>query len=223
MKWILPALALCCSFGCITNDSPIRLLGAHPLKVSDTDCAAEDVQIISGRLDVSAQPSYLLQFDLESDMQRINTNTGGTSIADESRNNFYANEVILSYTSTPALTFEQESVPVHFVVEPGSPAIVRMNILTRKAYTVLSQNVLVPSDKLDLRLQLEFRGYLASGQKLRSNSIVYPISVFTSGFTGCPANTLLTRTGPCGSTGGQDGAPVICCPVDPADTTKCKS
>ncbi len=221
MKWILPALALCASVGCaVPNDSPIRILGARPLKPSDTDCAAFEEMILAGSLDIGAQPAYFVQLDMQSDLQQIDTSTGGQKLADGSRNNFYGNEMLVTYSSTPALTFEQESVPIHFVIEPGADAFVRLNLLSRKALDVLTAGV--GTDTIDLRVQLEFRGALASGQKLRSNTIVYPIEIRDSGFAGCAMGTLLKRNGPCGNWGGQDGIPVVCCPVDPADPTKCK-
>ncbi len=225
MKWMLLALALSSTVGCmVPNDSTIRVLAAHALKAGgETDkCEAEEIQLLAGSLDISAGVDYFIQFDLESDFQQINTTTGSQVIADDSRNIFFGEEVIFTYTSTPALVFEQESQPLHFVVKPNAAGLVRLGLITRKADAVLFQNVKVPEDPLDLRVQLEFRGKLASGQSVRSNSIVYPIVVFTSNFPGCQTGQLRVGNGPCGGSGGQDGHPVLCCDPDPTDATKCK-
>jgi hypothetical protein len=223
MKWNLIALASALALaasGCITNDSPIRILGARPL--DSESCDALDVLRVAGSLDISARGSYYIQLDMESDLQSITTTSGGTAIADGSRNNFYGNEIVLTYTSTPSLNFEVESVPLHFVVEPNAEAFIRMSLVSDKAARTLANAVLL-GDTVDLRVQLEFRGVLASGQKLRSNSIIYPITVFNSGFAGCnPATEIVVPNGPCGSSGGQDGARALCCLFDPGDRTKCQ-
>jgi hypothetical protein len=224
MKPLLTAsLALVFAAGCSINDSAVRILGARPLDVVDeggTECETRDEQLLSGSLDIAAQSSYIIQLDMESDLQAINTTSGGQVIADPSRNNFYGRTIFFEYSSTPALTFELEEVPIHFVVEPQSDSAVRLGLISFKAAQVLSSAVL-PGDVVELAVGLEIRGQLASGQPIRTNKITYPITIYNSGFAGCPAGTLLRRNGPCGATGGQDGTVPSCCTADPANPTVC--
>jgi hypothetical protein len=204
--------------GCVPNDSPIRLLGARPLLPSDTgECKAAEIQLLSGSLDVSATNAYVIQFDVQSDLQQISTTVGGETVAGPGRNDFFANEIVYSYASTPSFAFEQEAKPVHFVVPAGAgsdKSFVILNLIAPKAAQQLTTWVptgagIPPDQPYNLNVTIQARGNLQSGQAITTNQVTYPIRVFNTGFAGCPGGAQ-ARTGPCGSVGGQDGSAVYC-------------
>ncbi|MGQ0507299.1 MAG: hypothetical protein ACT4TC_18495 [Myxococcaceae bacterium] len=211
LKFIFFTLLLAAGCG-VPNDSAIRILNSFALTGETAqDCAASDIAILGGSLDISARSYYALQFTVASGLQSINTTTGGTVVADASRNNFYATEVVLTYSSTPELGIEAETVPLHFVIEPQTDDnFVRMNLISSKAYQALRTGV-TPGTTADLRVTVQFRGATQAGQKLSSTSITYPIRVSNSNFAGCTAPQVLKANGACGEGGGQDGVPAVCC------------
>jgi hypothetical protein len=207
--------------GCGVSDSPIRILDAHPVK---SNCQADlSISQLAGTLDIAAAQTFNLAFELQSDLQQITIQSGGEELATSDRNDFIGDEIVFSYSSIPRRTFDPpESVPVHMVVKPGSTgknSWFSMNLLSHKAAERLL-NELAPGDSLDLAITLEIRGHLAWGQKLKSNSVTYPVRVYHSGFAGCPAGDRPAPTGACGFPGGQDGTPVGCC-SDPAFADSC--
>lgn len=206
------------ALGCVSTDDPIRLLGVRSLTGDAESCEASDIQLVAGSLDVSGTTFYVAQFDMESSLQQLSSSSGGETIAGANRNDFFADEVVLSYTSTPSQPFEEERVPMHFVLPPGASrddSFLRMNIIGPKAAQRLVDNV-TPGNTLDLVVTLEVRGHLASGQDVSSNPVSYPISIFNSGFAGCTSPLILAGTGPCGLPGGQDGSRPGC--IDPTAT-----
>lgn len=204
--------------GCVPNDSPIRLLGARPLLPSeDGTCEAADYQLLAGSLDVSAIDRYLIQFDMQSDLQQISTTVGGETIAGPGRNDFFANEIVFSYEASPSFGFEQEAIPIHFVIPAGAgsdKSYVILNLIAPKAAQQLTTWAptgagIPPDQPYNLTVTLQARGNLQSGQPITTNEVSYPIRVFNSGFPGCPGGAQ-ARTGPCGLPGGQDGSAVYC-------------
>jgi hypothetical protein len=75
-------------------------------------------------------------------------------------------------------------------------------------------------DVVNLNVQFQAAGELYSGQKIRSSTVNYPITVFRSTFAGCGGDRI-APTGICGLGGGQDGTPSGCC-ADPNFTDACE-
>ena len=71
----------------------------------------------------------------------------------------------------------------------------------------------LPANGLSLLVTLQLFGELGSGRDVESNEATFPITVFNSGTTSCPAGQVPLPSGPCNSPGGQDGAPI--CGVPP--------
>ena len=202
------------------SDSPIRLLGARPLHsgtaaaAGAATCEADaKLEQLEGRLDISASQQYLIAFGQQSDLQKLSTTVQGEVLAGPNRNDFIADQMIFQYSSVPARPFEAETKPIYAVIAAGSNGSdgwISLDLLAPKAAALLASS-LSRGDSLQLNATFQLSGALVSGQKLKSNTITFPIAVFNSGFTGCPAGDIPAPTGPCGGIGGQDGSPVGCC------------
>jgi hypothetical protein len=217
----LLAISAMTSVGCTYEDTPIRLLNARPVSGEPSACSPGDIAQYTGSLDASGQGSYLIAFNTESNIQSLSTSTGGVSIAGPDRNDFLAKEMLLTYTSNPALPFEQEIVPVWFVIRAGASgdgSWIIVDLLGPKAAETLAGGV--GAEPVQLTVSFQLAGELYSGQKVRSSTASFPITVTNSGFAGCAAGDRIAPTGPCGSGGGQDGARIGCC-SDPAFADVC--
>lgn len=199
---------------CSSPESSVRLLNGFALSPGATDgaCERQEIGQYRGSLDISAISSYLLSFGTESDFEDINTTVSGRVIADGSRNNFIAEQLVFNYASEPSLPFEEERVNMHFVIEPGATgadSFIIVDLMAPKAAELLRNNVPV-GGSYELQVSFYVRGKTAAGAELETNTVNYPISVYSTGFQGCPAGDFALN-GPCGRFGGQDGAPAGCC------------
>jgi hypothetical protein len=206
--------------GCVPtdSDSPIRVLGAQLVpSTNEGGCEFADTGdplLTRGSMDVSARTSFFIQFNVESNLQATETQVGGDTIAGPERNDFIAEQQELNYTlSGTSVSFEQETVQIYSVIRPGDTARTIVDLIGPKAYATLLANV-PAGTAAELVVTMQLVGRLASGPVIRSTEATFPITVFNSGFTGCPAGTGLDPTGPCSSGGGQNGVPPQCCPVD---------
>jgi hypothetical protein len=202
------------STGCfVENDSAIKIRGAYALssEASADGCDInDDIEIYRGNLDLAASQNFTLMFKIISNLQVIETTVNGEIIEPGNRNDFYGEQMVFNYTSTPALPFTEEIVPVHFLIEPSSESQTVLNLLAPLAVETLWNN-LVPGESVELGINFLVQGRLASGQRLSTSSVTYPISVYKSGFAGCPFGVRMAPTGPCGSGGGQNGSLPACC------------
>ncbi len=215
------AIAIVAVFGSactVPNDSSIRFLGAHPLTYgpsSGGNCAAQTIGIFGGTLDISGYGNYLVQFNLESSFQSIQTTVPPDTVASSSRNDFVAQSIVWNYTSTPSLSFQSEQQDIYFVVKAGASqdSFLRVFLLTPNAASALYAGI-QPGDLSGINVVAQFQvfGELASGQKIHTNKVSFPINVYNSGFRGCRiAGDVRIPSGPCGLPGGQDGTLVGCC------------
>ncbi|MFZ5468526.1 MAG: hypothetical protein ACOZIN_03725 [Myxococcota bacterium] len=197
--------------GCAVSDDPIRLLGTHALQ---QDCEASEFQLVRGSLDISSTSNYFIQFEMESSLQATTTESGGEQLAGANRNDFFAEEIVFTYSSTPSIPFEQERVSMHFVLPPEAArdqSTLNTSLIGPKAGQRLSDSLPNAGDELELLVTAQLRGKLASGQSVSSNTVDYPIHVFRSGtpLPLCAPGEVLTG-GPCGTVGGQDGTVPVC-------------
>lgn len=211
--------ALITAAGCAPTDSdpPIRLLGAQ-LVPSTTGGGCEfadesDPLLTRGSMDISARSSFFIQFSVESNLQPVETQVGGDVIAGSERNDFIVKQQILNYTlSGTSAAFEQETLAIYSVIRPGATNRTIVDLIGPRAYATLLANVPAGS-AAELIVNFQLAGNLASGPAVRSTIASFPITVFNSGFAGCPSGTGLNPGGPCSSGGGQNGVP-LCCPAD---------
>jgi hypothetical protein len=214
-------LPLFAGLGCaVPNDSSIRFLNAHQFSLGSTGtaaCTTQPIAIYRGTLDLAGNDRYYVAFDWESNLQAITTvlSTQET-IAGPQRNEFVLDHFVFTYSSTPSLPFPTEQVnayAVNMIGASGASNWLGISLLTPQARQLLRDS-LQPGDFAGVELQVTFQafGSLASGQKLSSNKVTYPIQVFRSSFSSCRvAGDVRAPTGPCGTPGGQDGTVVACC------------
>jgi hypothetical protein len=212
------------SLGCsVPNDSSIRWVGAHPLKLGPqgaSACQAQDVQIVSGSLDLAGNSNYDIVLNLESNLESITTAAPET-VAGPSRNDFNSKYIVRSYKSNPPVPFQTDQQGLTMTIKAGASAqsFLRYQLFTANAQNTLYANVPVPgctggaySCGLDVDVTVQVFGELASGQKISTNKLTFPIRVYKSGpVLVCPSPDIQAPTGPCGAPGGQDGTDVACC------------
>ena len=224
MNRLLTLAAAALVFSGCANDSPLYVTGfysADPLNTGDCQLTAGAVQQGAGSLDLSGSSDYQLVVALRSELDATLDTKADTVklVTGMQRNTVIIDTVNFVYTSAPtstvaSVTYEAESVPVAFVLAPGSPATFRMGIIGPKAFEALSKAVANAGETSELRVRIQFAGSILSGGRIASSPISFPITVFRSGFS-CSAGTFLCRTGACGNVGGQDGSPLVCSTASP--------
>lgn len=222
--------------GCVNTDSPIRLMERTELTTAgDGTCTATSgysKQVSGGSLDVAqgifaagagmrARLGYLAAYGVESQLVQSEDTVNTTSANTANKNAYVGTEQVFSYsTAKSELTIPQAIKPLHFVIQPGAKAdnsYLILNLISADASDALvnffqSQ----PADKvLDLRVTIQLRGHLLSGQNINTNEVAETISIYNSGFTGCAAGVFRAMNGPCGTLGGQDGSGARCCTGTP--------
>ncbi len=222
-------LSLFAGLGCsVSNDSSIRFLNAHQLSLgaSTTACTTQAIAIYRGSLDLAGNDRYYVAFDWESNLEQISTILSTQEvIAGPQRNEFVLDHFVFNYASMPSLSFQSEQVnayAVNMVGASGASNWLGISLLTPQARRVLTSSIQA-GDLVGVELQVTFQafGSLASGQKLSTNKVTYPIQVFRSSFSGTcrVVGDVRAPTGPCGAPGGQDGTVVACCrDITPAPT-----
>jgi hypothetical protein len=198
----------------VPNDSSIRFVGTRSLKPGGGTggvCQAAELQSLGGSLDLAGFSNYVIQLNIESNLQSIVTNVP-EAVAGSSRNDFIAKYLQFSYQSTPPVSFQTEQQVISMVIKAGSTAqsFLQTFLFTPQAVGTLYANVAV-GGSLDVNVTVQLFGELASGQKMSTNKLTYPIRVYRSSFAGCPSDDIQAPTGPCGYPGGQDGTDVACC------------
>jgi len=218
MKGLTTAVAVVLAAGansCVPNDSSIHILNAFPLSSTTgaQGCTALTIAIYAGTLDISGTSRYLLQFQMESTFAQISTVGTTDVIQGPQRNDFIADAILFSYSATPPVAgLANEVLPIFFRIPAGAGTgtFLQMYLTTANTQQALRASV-GPGQIVNLNVTVQVRGALASGQKLTSNKVTFPIQVFNSGFSGCAAGDVRIPSGPCGAPGGQDGSIVGCC------------
>jgi hypothetical protein len=205
--------------GCtVPNDSAIRFTNAFEFTfgVQTAGCSPQTIAIYRGSLDLAGTGSYYIAFDWESNLQQITTMISPDTIAGPQRNEFVLDHFIFNYTSTPSIAFQAEQVNAFSVLQPGASGSnnwIGISLITPQARQRLYDSIQA-GDLQGVELLVNFQafGSLASGEKLSTNKVTYPIHVFRSSFSACRvAGDIRAPVGPCGAFGGQDGTAVACC------------
>ncbi len=188
------------------SDDPVRILGAvEPPTTFDPNAECpfgSGVKLLSGSLDV-ANPAFVMDFQVESNLAP--TTAAGT-LSDP--NDFILEEIAYTYKTTPNKNVKAETRKAYDVIRAGSTSTFRLNLISPAAGTTLSEGI--GADELvDLEVTFQLKGRTGAGGGAESNLATYPIRLFNSGFTGA---CQVRANGPCGASGGQNGAPLQCCP-----------
>lgn len=211
---------------CVPGNSPIRIVGVFPVNAGTTGTGCQldsKVGQTTGKLDVSGGGDYLIVLELDSeldDSRQIITSSGAV-LTGPGRKNYVVDGVAVSYstrnldgTMTGAITFAQtdaEVIPAYLVIKPNTTGTrLGTDIIGDKGAKKLRENFTDPALRLLLTVNVQVRGHLESGETVPSNTVSFPIELFSSD-ANCTNPGEVTRTGPCGSRGGQDGTLFQCC------------
>ena len=209
---VLPMLALA---ACTPNIQPISI---QQLSVVPEDCvmAGQGMVPFGGGLDtntrVAATPRYWLGFTLKSELGQLvaPNNPRGNDVA--------MREAVVSYAlegATVALP-GPETVPFAGVLASQGQLFGGVNVIGPQMAQALAGLVVPAGTQAILRVTFFLRGELRAGGMVQSDTISYPITLYTSSFAGCPVGDALTPAGACGNNA-QDGAGGCCA----ANTTTC--
>lgn len=217
---VVPLLATL-SLSCASETESIQLLGAlaFPFGPEPVDeCSPEgDIQQLGGSLDVAplGAGAYNIAFNFRSTLAEPTEDTvGGNPVTNPGANDFILQEVRLRYSSEPSLNIPEERLALYGVFPAGASedSFIGVNLIGPAALAALRGQAL-PANGLTLLVTLQLAGKLGTGREIESNEASFPITVFNSGTTSCPAGEVPLPSGPCNAPGGQDGAPI--CGVPP--------
>ena len=204
------ALALTFGAGCVVDNSPLIIGNFHVL---DEECAAiTDVSIGGGSLDVSAVGGYVVAMDLSSQTAAVPEPVPPqTEVSNGAANEIIIDTIEFDYTSG-GTAVSSGTDGLHFVVRPGSvDNWLALELFGGPAGSAALAGGLGSTINVGIRAL----GKTRSGVAIRTNRVVFPVYVYSSGFAGCAAPSLQATTGPCGRVGGQDDTVAGCCPADP--------
>jgi hypothetical protein len=213
------------AMSCVPGNNPFRITGVSKL---DPMCMAPmtmGAAPANGTLDASGSVTYILQFNVESDivMPTI-TDTNGMELDTMSQNDFVVEAVASTYKLTDnatnaATTIKADSRPVYGLIPTQTAGSVVVNIIGEQAIKPIVTAVNDPTQIATLIVSAKLTGHLQSGQTMSTDAISFPLTVTRSFVNGmsvdCPTQlsngaNATSPTGPCGSGGGQDGAAITC-------------
>lgn len=197
-RLLLVAALLAGAPACVDANADVTIFEARPLD-PETCGPLDDESVFqkSGRLNYSVGRRFVLGFRLET------TVTSPEGRENEVSNDFFADEIVLSYESVnPDLNFEEEAIPTYFVVREGDgSANILVNLIGPKAVETLNAaEIPAPPGFMTLFSTLKIRGKLGSGGSAETNEATFPIDIYRG--EACPAGT--SPVGTCGVPG-QDG------------------
>ncbi len=211
--FLVAALAMGAT-GCANDLRPIQIREAQPL---NNECQPEDKALYAGSLDIaalnngvtSATFGHVMSFTVASQLEQSPVTVGGSTVADEARNNFILEEIEYTFESQPATTLSPVRLPAYTVIPVGSQDS-RINILLTPPAVLDAMKALVDATGKPATLITRFRlkGKLASGTATESDEVSFPITIYDSKKE-CVAPAVIEYTGPCGLASGVNG-PVTC-------------
>ncbi|HYV46144.1 MAG TPA: hypothetical protein VFA20_14840 [Myxococcaceae bacterium] len=205
----LIAVAATAASGCAPLDMSVFVEGASFL---DESCSsAGDVQLLRGGLDLGPSaaagvlPVYFGHFGLRSDLEPTTIKSGDDILAGETRNEFVADQVRISYALQSGPTVAEALEPIFFVVSPGSTdGFIQFQMLSTAAGTMLANSVPNGGDdtlKITFNFEGNVRGSTNALTKMKTPVVVFPVRVVnnTPVFPACTAPAVPTLAGPCGN------------------------
>ncbi|MBL8952633.1 MAG: hypothetical protein JNK82_17775 [Myxococcaceae bacterium] len=206
------------SSACVPGSSPIRIVGTFSVNtgMNNNECNLDDdVGRYAGRLDASGGGDFMLVFAVNNEMnaQQQILNDRNVPLTTVGKRNFILESLQLTYRSTPVIQFEAEQIPMYGVIAPSTlDNRLLVDIIGDKAAARLREQVTDREATVQLTVNATLKGRTEQGETLVSNTVTFPIEVFTSD-SQCTDGVV--RDGPCGSRGGQAGFPPTCCMTGP--------
>jgi hypothetical protein len=207
---------------CLSNESPINVGPSFPMTGQNLgSCSIATVGQTGGSFDVaglSVGANYVIGLELQSNLDApIIADTLGTEQGSKTDNDFIFSSIQLGYQAVPpiGLPASETTAAAGAVIAGanGTSSWLGLYLFGPKAAQTLATAV-APGSESTVTVTATLKGALRSGEAMNSNSFAYPITVFNSGFAGCPVGDRVAANGPCGTVGSQDGTAPTCCSVD---------
>ncbi|MFP2960134.1 hypothetical protein ACLEPN_20480 [Myxococcus sp. 1LA] len=196
---------------CVDNPPTIQIFNAF---IPDDACAVNASSAASGggSLDLATSNRYLAGLSVRNGYSLSEVEVNDSPITGEGdATSVYITNIELTYeTIGSGPTLEGASYTTHFSLPSSATtnSILVIDLLGGEALGVLLAQV-GPGSSASFNVRIRLTGKTVTGSAAESNEVVYPVTVYNSGFT-CEPGFILERNGPCGGTGGQDGYPPTC-------------
>lgn len=221
----LALLALVSGSSCGLSDSPIVLEAVHLVQ---NDCKLDTSrQLTSGTLNLAQVNDYIIGIAAHNNMESLGLSGGSAPLPSElergTRNTFVFQELAIKYTATPSVPIQSAKFPITGAIAPVSDYQLTAGVLTDAAILSLRDALQAdPTTPIRVKMTMTLNGKLAYGAPMSSNPITFQIVVKNQPAIGPNETcTKYARNGPCGSVGGQDDKPLLCCTQAPTGTPGC--
>lgn len=213
---LLAALLLLAT-SCTPQQHSLIITSTYPMP---TTCAVSkpSVSQYAGYLNAGMTGAYYLIIGVDSLFEKIELAEGG--------NIAMLNQIALRYSTqagpvgAPIGGFpEEETINASISVPPASADnMIGLDIIGPLAkQALLSVPATSPNEYFTLKVEIRLKGQLLSGGLVQTNSITYPLQVYSVPRT-CTAPQVVRALGPCGNTG-QDGSDRLELPASSACCT----
>jgi hypothetical protein len=203
------AAAATAASGCAPMDLSVFVEEASFM---DEKCAATgDTKLAAGSLDLGPSavsgvlPRYIGLFGLRSDLEPNVIQTGDDILAGNSRNEFVATTVTLSYQLASGAGVPTATEPIYFVVFPGTnDGTILFNLLNADAARAIQGAVPVGGSDTML-VTFQFSGNVRSASNapipMHTPQVAFPINLYRTNPTipTCTPPGVPTIKGPCGN------------------------
>jgi hypothetical protein len=214
MNKLLIAVLTLATVSCVpsTGYTPVHILGAAMLNES---CEAQSNDLFVGRgelnVDLAAYANntdadYLAQFQVESELQPIATVIDDEVISDASRNDFIVDTLVMNFATNPAgVAIAEQRTAFHFVLQAGArrtDSYVGADLIPRAVYQAVRGQLVALGDAVEVLVTFHLEGYLGTGERIRTNPVVFPVVLYKGGgIPLCADGTTAGSISPCGNTG----------------------
>jgi hypothetical protein len=195
--------------GCAPPDMSVFVEGASFLNSACTKSG--EINLIRGSLDLGPSaaagtlPRYFGLFGLRSDLEPVTTKVGDDILAGDSRNEFIATSVNISYTLANGASVPQASEPIYFVIPPGTTNnTIQFQMLSPAAATVIGGAV-TAGTATTLLITFQFEGNVRSSANgllpMHTPQVIFPVDVYNQApvLPTCTAPATASLVGPCGN------------------------
>ncbi|MGC4122295.1 MAG: hypothetical protein QM765_48470 [Myxococcales bacterium] len=200
--------------------SSLEFKGVYFLKLNDTcgwDGTTGNVYSLDGELNVSPDvlkaanklvPTYQLVVQITNNMSKDPVQTQGTVISDKTRNDFVLKEIQYSYTCRDSTANcagfkppQAKSEAKLGYIAAGGDGNFSLSVLTDE---VAEELALWEPEGATILVGIKFKGVLASGAAIETDTLSYPIFVYSAPLNTCSTGQIPSLT-TCPNMFGQDG------------------
>ena len=221
LKIAVSAVAFVSAVGCVPDDTPVLLRSARSLEGTADACKISENRMSRASWDVASPRIVDPGIHLENQLGAVieQSSIPNTEIDNTSNNDAILDTIHFDYSSNPSIGLPATEDQARYIVieANGSYDILGLALFGPKAEEAARGGV-APGDLVEVNVGIQFEGRLRAWPgRIKTNRMVFPVSLFNSGFTGCMTGEVLGVSDTCGRIGGVNGAPLGCCPADKSD------